>query len=80
MPCDVKNTVLEALKPLSARSFTNSGLTIEMDSNVAQELLDLHNQELRVDALIEMHEQDIEELETLYQVQREGRMLVGNWT
>ncbi|GFX58855.1 hypothetical protein TNCV_805591 [Trichonephila clavipes] len=38
---------------------------LEMGSDGTLELLDSNNQELTIDELIEMHEQDIEELESL---------------
>ncbi|GFV99489.1 hypothetical protein TNCV_5078531 [Trichonephila clavipes] len=41
------------------------------------ELLDSHNQELTIDELIDMHEQDIEELQSLDPVQKD-RMTIGN--
>ncbi|GFU10911.1 hypothetical protein TNCV_960741 [Trichonephila clavipes] len=41
-------------------------INLEMDSNGVQELLDSHEKELTIDELIEMHEQDVEELESLY--------------
>ncbi|GFW13193.1 hypothetical protein TNCV_4120941 [Trichonephila clavipes] len=40
---------------------------LKVDSDDVQELLDSHSQELTMDELIEMHEQDIEELESLDQ-------------
>ncbi|GFW39015.1 hypothetical protein TNCV_1830071 [Trichonephila clavipes] len=46
----------------------------QVDSDGVQELEDYHNQELTMDELIEMHEQDIEELESLDPVQSEDRM------
>ncbi|GFW09467.1 hypothetical protein TNCV_3995741 [Trichonephila clavipes] len=38
---------------------------LEEDCDDVQELLDYHDQELTIDALTEMHEQDIQELESL---------------
>ncbi|GFS78413.1 hypothetical protein TNCV_3146781 [Trichonephila clavipes] len=40
-------------------------INLEVDSHHVKELLKSHNQELTIDELIEMHEQDIEELESL---------------
>ncbi|GFU54690.1 tigger transposable element-derived protein 1 [Trichonephila clavipes] len=47
----------------------------EVDSDDVQELLNSHNQELKMDDLIEMHEQDIEFLDP---VQSVDRMTIGN--
>ncbi|GFU34786.1 hypothetical protein TNCV_2319821 [Trichonephila clavipes] len=55
-------------------------INLEAVSDDVQELLDAHNQEPTIDNLIEMHEQDIEELESLDPVQSEDRMTVGNLT
>ncbi|GFX62390.1 hypothetical protein TNCV_1381151 [Trichonephila clavipes] len=49
-----------------------------MDSEDVQEFLDFHNQELTTDGLTEMHEQDIEKLESLDPVQSENQMTFGN--
>ncbi|GFY10243.1 hypothetical protein TNCV_2629221 [Trichonephila clavipes] len=46
----------------------------EGDSDDVQELLDSNNQELTIDKLIEMHDQDIEELESLDPVQTKDGM------
>ncbi|GFW74027.1 hypothetical protein TNCV_545511 [Trichonephila clavipes] len=55
-------------------------INFEVDSDDVRELLDSYNQELAIDELIEMHEQDIEELESLDPVQSEDRMTFGNLT
>ncbi|GFW13158.1 putative DD41D transposase [Trichonephila clavipes] len=54
-------------------------ISLKADSDDVQELLDSHNQELIMDKLIEMHEQDIVEFESLDHVQSEDRMTVRNW-
>ncbi|GFV13145.1 hypothetical protein TNCV_4070851 [Trichonephila clavipes] len=51
-----------------------------MDNDDVQELPDSHNEELTTDELIEMHEQDIEQLESLEPVRSENRMTIGNLT
>ncbi|GFT81121.1 hypothetical protein TNCV_955091 [Trichonephila clavipes] len=51
----------------------------KVSSNGVQELLDFYYQELTMDELTEMHEQDIEKLESLDPVTSEDRMMVGNW-
>ncbi|GFS94535.1 tigger transposable element-derived protein 1 [Trichonephila clavipes] len=53
---------------------------LEVDSVDVQGLLDSHNLELTIDELIEMHEQNIEELESLDPVQSEDRMMIGYLT
>ncbi|GFW97836.1 hypothetical protein TNCV_1425991 [Trichonephila clavipes] len=55
-------------------------INLEVDSDDVQELLDCYNQELTVDEITEMHEQDIEELESSDPVQSEDQMTVGNVT
>ncbi|GFX03101.1 hypothetical protein TNCV_4288841 [Trichonephila clavipes] len=50
-------------------------INLELDSVFVQELLDSHNHELIIDELIEMHEQGIEEHESLDLVQSENRMM-----
>ncbi|GFX85281.1 hypothetical protein TNCV_2675561 [Trichonephila clavipes] len=40
-------------------------ISLEVDSDEVQELLDSHNQKLTIDELIEMQEQYLEELESL---------------
>ncbi|GFT73135.1 uncharacterized protein TNCV_2554221 [Trichonephila clavipes] len=50
-------------------------INVKVDSDDVQELLDSSNQDLTMDALIKMHEQDIEELDL---VQSEDRRAVGN--
>ncbi|GFV22643.1 hypothetical protein TNCV_2078331 [Trichonephila clavipes] len=52
------------------------GTIFEVDTDFVQELLTFHNQKLTIDELIEMHEQDIEELESLGPVQLADRMMV----
>ncbi|GFX73506.1 hypothetical protein TNCV_3403171 [Trichonephila clavipes] len=46
-------------------------INLELDSDEVQGLLDPHNQELKIDKLIEMPEQDIEKIESSYLVQSE---------
>ncbi|GFW48537.1 tigger transposable element-derived protein 1 [Trichonephila clavipes] len=53
-------------------------IILEVDSDDVQELLDFHNQELTTNKLIEMHGQDIEELESLDPFQSVDRMAVRN--
>ncbi|GFX16069.1 uncharacterized protein TNCV_4703271 [Trichonephila clavipes] len=53
-------------------------INLEVNSDDVQELLDSHNQELTMDELIEMHEQDIEELKSLYPVSSKDRMTLWN--
>ncbi|GFU92267.1 hypothetical protein TNCV_1338481 [Trichonephila clavipes] len=66
----------------SAQEFADLArqLNLEVDSDDVQELLDSHKKELTMDELIAMHEQDIDELESLNPVQLEHRMTVGNLT
>ncbi|GFT98131.1 hypothetical protein TNCV_789501 [Trichonephila clavipes] len=52
-------------------SATRKQINLEVDSDDVQEVLDSHNQELTMDELIEMHEQHIEELESLDPVKSE---------
>ncbi|GFT04571.1 hypothetical protein TNCV_333551 [Trichonephila clavipes] len=53
-------------------------INLDVNSDNLQELLVSINRELTIDELIEMHEQDIEEDESLGSVQSEDRMMVGN--
>ncbi|GFW56947.1 hypothetical protein TNCV_161751 [Trichonephila clavipes] len=46
-------------------------INLEVDSDDVQELLDSHYQELTINELIEMHEQDMEEIESLDPAQSE---------
>ncbi|GFW82425.1 nose resistant to fluoxetine protein 6 [Trichonephila clavipes] len=69
-PDEIGNVIEEVVDHAGKRN-------LEVDSDDAQELLDSHNQELTIDELIEMHEQDIQELESLDPVQSEDRMTVG---
>ncbi|GFY20109.1 hypothetical protein TNCV_2148021 [Trichonephila clavipes] len=48
----------------------NTGIAIPSDD--VQELLDSHTLKLTIDQLVDMHEQDIEELESLNPVQSEN--------
>ncbi|GFU60968.1 hypothetical protein TNCV_3372841 [Trichonephila clavipes] len=59
---------------------STSQINLEVNSDNVQELLDSHCQELAIDELTEMHEQAIEELESLDPVQSEDRKMVGNLT
>ncbi|GFW04232.1 hypothetical protein TNCV_2669971 [Trichonephila clavipes] len=59
---------------------TTQQINLEVNSADVPELLDSHYQELTIDELTEMHEQDIEELESFDPVQSEDRMIVGNLT
>ncbi|GFW61459.1 tigger transposable element-derived protein 1 [Trichonephila clavipes] len=56
-------------------------INLEVDSDNLQGLLDSHNQELKMDELIKIHQQErgIEELESLDPVQSD-RVMVGNLT
>ncbi|GFW38703.1 uncharacterized protein TNCV_3880701 [Trichonephila clavipes] len=55
-------------------------INLEVDSGHFQELLDSHNQKLTIDELIEVHEQEIEKLESLHPVQAENQMTIGSLT
>ncbi|GFW42218.1 hypothetical protein TNCV_1206741 [Trichonephila clavipes] len=52
------------------------GVMMEENIDNVEELLDSLNQELTMDELIEMHEQGIEDLESLDTVQKEDRMMI----
>ncbi|GFU24342.1 hypothetical protein TNCV_942361 [Trichonephila clavipes] len=52
----------------------------EVDIDDVQDLMDFHNQKLTMDELIEMHERNLEELESLDPIQSEDRMTVENLT
>ncbi|GFW85420.1 tigger transposable element-derived protein 1 [Trichonephila clavipes] len=70
-------------KPVLGEVVDLSGqINLEVDSDDVQDLLDFHNQKLTMDLLLDMHKQQhvIEELESLYPVQSEDRMMVGNLT
>ncbi|GFY03248.1 hypothetical protein TNCV_1172081 [Trichonephila clavipes] len=53
-------------------------INLKVDSNDIQALPDFHNQELTMDEPTEIHEQDIEEFESLFQ--SDDRMTVGDLT
>ncbi|GFV95072.1 transposase [Trichonephila clavipes] len=57
-------------------------ISLEVDNDDVQELLDFHNKELKIDEFIEMHEQEqnIEELESIDSVQSKDRMTISNLT
>ncbi|GFX59521.1 tigger transposable element-derived protein 1 [Trichonephila clavipes] len=55
-------------------------ISLEVDSDDVKKLLGSHNHELAIDELIELHEQDIEEFESLDPIQSEDRITIGNLT
>ncbi|GFU29298.1 hypothetical protein TNCV_3334921 [Trichonephila clavipes] len=69
-PDEIGNLIEEVINPARQKH-------LKVDSVNVQELLNSHNQELTIDELIEMHEQDIEEVESEDPVQSENRMMVA---
>ncbi|GFT22483.1 hypothetical protein TNCV_3274461 [Trichonephila clavipes] len=69
--------VISAHKTFEPTDLTSTySANLEADSDGIQELLDSHNRQLTMDELIEMHEQDMEELDSLDPIQSEDRMIV----